>query len=72
LDTQDESLEGVEEESCVNSAATSNRQHEWLDQGFQIFWTTDNLLREFSLLDHPGIKRNVLRIFNEMRVKFHR
>jgi hypothetical protein len=28
LDTQDESLEGVEEESCVNSAATSNRQHE--------------------------------------------
>jgi hypothetical protein len=37
----------------------------------KILRTMDHLLSWFSLVDHPNIKRYILRIFNGMKVKFN-
>jgi hypothetical protein len=34
------------------------------------FWTTGHFLRGVSLADHWNIKRNILRILDETKIKF--
>jgi hypothetical protein len=40
----------------------------FVSRGSQIYF--DHLVRCFSLVDHPNIKRIILRILNELEIKF--